>query len=78
MTLERIALTAMTALLAWVTFTVQSLAVDIAVLKNVAVTAVSQSEFIRVTSKQEAQLVSHTTWLTRLSERLNALETREQ
>lgn len=34
MTIERIALTAMTALLAWVTFTVQSLAVDVAVLNN--------------------------------------------
>lgn len=77
-TIERLALGGIGALLAWITVTVQALAVDIAVLKNISVSAVSQSEFITFSSSTGAKLENHSVWLGRLSDRINKLETSKE
>jgi hypothetical protein len=76
-TIERLALGGIAALLGWVTITVQTLAVDIAVLKNITVSTVSQSEFITFSSATSSKLESYSVWLSRLSDRINSLETKE-
>lgn len=77
-TIERLALAGIGALLAWITVTVQALAVDIAVLKNNTLSSVSQREFITFSTDTATKLENHQVWLTRLSERVNNLETERE
>lgn len=77
-TIERLALGGIAALLGWITVTVQALAVDIAVLKNSTVSAVPQSEFVSFSSATSAKIENHALWLARLSDRINKLETERE
>lgn len=77
-TIERLALGGIAALLAWITVTVQTLAVDIAVLKNTSVSAVSQTEFVSFSASTSSKISNHNVWLGRLSDRVNALEVEKE
>lgn len=77
-TIERIALAGIVALLTWVTLTVQSLAVDVAVMKSIQVSGVSQTEFVAFTARATQNYENHQVWLTRLSDRVNTLELKER
>lgn len=77
MTLERIALAVLMALMGWVTLTVQQLSVQVAVLSSIGERSVSVTEFTAFYHQTQSKLDSHQVWLTRLSDRINKLETED-
>jgi hypothetical protein len=70
-TFERAAISAMGAICAWIAISVQGLTVDVAVLKT-------QAFDTAFPTKVETRLDNHQVWLGRLSDRINALETKEE
>lgn len=71
------AVAALFALTSWVFLSVQQLSVDMAVLKAQSIRSVSQLDFVELSNRATTSLDNHTRWLSRLSDRVNALETQK-
>lgn len=71
------AVAALFALTSWVFLSVQQLSVDMAVLKAQSIRSVSQIDFVELSNRATTSLDNHTRWLSRLSDRVNALETQK-